>query len=172
MDHLIVARVRRPHGVRGEVLVSLETDRPQEVFGAGAKLLLGDRSGNPAGRELVVHRMRPTTGGAILKFQGIDDRNDVDGLRGGSLLIDADAAAPAADDEVHYRDLVGLSARADGETVGTVADIMDLPTGAMLVIRSGTAKEILVPLVGPLIEEVDLQSREIRLRLPEGYLEI
>ena len=172
MDHLIVARVRRPHGVRGEVLVALETDRPREVFRSGAKLLLGDRDGKPDGSGVVVQRMRPTTGGAILKLQGIEDRDAVDDLRGRTMLIDASAAAPAAADEVHYQDLIGLSAVAGDVLVGKVTDIMELPTGVMLVIRSDAGKETLVPVVGPLIEEVDLSAREIKLSLPDGYLEI
>lgn len=172
MDHLIVARVRRPHGVAGEVLVAVDTDRPQQVFTRGRTLLLGDERGEPVGKQVTLQRIRPTTGAAILKLEGITDRDQADALRGHTILIDAESAAPPAGDEVHYRHLIGLRGTSDGAAVGQVVDLLELPTGQLLVLRSIEGKEILVPLVKELLEAVDLEAGEVRLKLPDGFLEI
>ena len=172
MDPLIVARVRRPHGVRGEVLVSVDTDRPAQVFTRGRTFHLGNAEGDPVGRQVVLRRMRPTTGAAILQFEGVDDRTGVDALRGHTILIDRTEAAPPAEDEVHYRDLLGLRAFAEERELGEVADLLELPMGQLLVIRPEAGKEVLVPMVGPMIEAVDVAAGVIRLKLPDGFLEI
>lgn len=171
-EYLIVARVRRPHGVRGELLVAVDTDRPKQVFRAGRALHLADARGVPAGRTLTLQRMRPTTGGAILTLEGIASREDTDALRGHTLVIPAAEAQPAAADEVHYRDLVGLTAVVDGAPIGVVGDILEVLQGLVLVIRTAEGREVLVPYVKAWIDGVDLEARELRLRLPEGLLEL
>jgi 16S rRNA processing protein RimM len=171
-EFLIVARVRRPHGVGGELLVAVDTDRPRHVFRPGRVLHLADAGGDPIGRDLRLTRMRPTTGGAILTLEGIASREAADGLRGHSLLIRAGEAQPAAGDEVHYRDLVGLTAYSESGEIGPVEDILEIPFGEILVIRGGGGREVLIPFVKEMIEEVDLGSRRLKLTVPEGLLEL
>lgn len=171
-EFLIVARVRRSHGVRGEVLVSIDTDRPKQIFRPGRRLLVGDLDANPSGRSVVVGGIRPATGGAILRFEEVRTRDEADTFRGHSLLIPAEEAPPAAADEVHYRELVGLTARCEGRSLGSVVDIMDVAGRELLVVRGEKGREILVPLVPEIVREVDLAAGELRLELPEGFLEI
>jgi 16S rRNA processing protein RimM len=171
-DHLIVARVRRPHGVRGEVLVAVDTDRPKHVFRAGRNLHLADARGRLTGRSLTLEAIRPTTGGAILRLSGIANREDSEALRGHALLIAAGDAQAAAPDEVRYRDLVGLSATVGEEHVGVVEDILQMPTGEMLVVRGSNGREILIPFVREIVVDVDLAARALRLNVPDGLLEL
>lgn len=170
--YLIVARVRRSHGVHGEILISVDTDRPKQVFRPGRAFLLGDGRGEPAGRTVVLASIRSMSGGALLKFTGIEDRNASDALHGSTLLIPATEAEPAASDEVHYRDLVGMDAVVDGEPLGKVADILEIGPAEMLVIRRKGGKEMLVPFVKEIVRDVDLEARQVRLELPDGFLEI
>lgn len=172
MSDLIVARVRRPHGLAGEVLISVDTDRSRHVFRKGRVLHLGDDRGRPVGRTLVLQKMRPTTGGAILRLEGIATREDADSLRGHALLIQESEAAPADQDEIHYRDLIGMRVQANGGEIGVVDDILEIQPGQTLVLRSDSGREILIPFVKELIEEVDLATRTLRLRLPEGLLDL
>jgi 16S rRNA processing protein RimM len=169
---LVVARVRRSHGVRGEILISVDTDRPRPVFRPGRTLLLGDGRGEPTGAEVVLESIRSTSGGALLKLSGIDDRNASDRLHGATLLIPANEAEPAAPDEVHYRDLVGMEAVADGQSIGRVVDILVIGAGETLVVRGAAGREILVPFVKEIVREVDLAGRRLGLELPAGFLEI
>jgi 16S rRNA processing protein RimM len=171
-DLLIVARVRRAHGVKGELLVAVETDRPKHVFRPGRILHLADQRANPTGRTLRLDRMRPITGGALLKLDGVESREGADALRGHTLMMSAGDAAPAGPEEVHYRDLVGLTVWNEGTEIGPVEDILDNPGGELLVIRTRGRKELLIPFAREMVVSVDLQARELRLRVPDGLLEL
>lgn len=171
-DYLIVARVRRPHGVRGEVLVVVDTDRPKQVFRTGRRLLVGDLDATPTGRSVVVERIRPTPGGAIVRFEGMTTREGSVSLRGHTLLIPVDEAHPAAAGEVHHRQLVGLTALAEDRVLGQVTDIVEFGARELLVVRDEGGSEILVPLVPEIVRDVDLTAGELRVELPEGFLEI
>jgi 16S rRNA processing protein RimM len=164
MSDLIVARVRRPHGVAGEIVVSVETDRPRHVFRKGRVLHLGDQRGEPVGRTVVLDRMRLIPDGAILRFEGVTSRDAAEGFRAHVLLIPSAEAAPADADEVRYRDLIGLLAKD--------ADLLAISPGELLVIRATGGKEILVPYVKEMVQTVDLENRIVLLKLPEGLRDL
>jgi len=171
-DLLIVARVRRAHGVQGELLVSVDTDRPRHVFRPGRVLHLADPRGSPTGRVFRLERMRPITGGALLRLTGVECREDAEPLRNHVFLISTGDAAPAGPEEIHYRDLVGLLVREDTAEIGRVEDILENPAGELLVVRSSEGREILIPFVKEMVVALDLETRELRLRLPRGLLEL
>jgi len=172
MEFLIVGRVRRPHGVRGEVLISVDTDRPGQVFRPERTLHLGTEQARAGQGSVIVESMRPTTGGAILKLRGITRREETDPLRGRVLLIPAGEAEPAAEGEVHQRDLIGMTAVSNGEALGTVDDLLELNAVELLLVRGRAGKEILIPFVRDLVRSIDLEARVVNLELPEGFLEI
>lgn len=171
-EYLIVGRIRRPHGVRGELLIAVDTDRPKAAFKRGRTLYLADSRGEPTGRRFEIQNLRPTTGGAILNLTGVASREDAEALRGHSLLIPAGDAAPADADEVHYRDLIGLTVRTADTEVGRVDDILALPAGETLIVRTTGGKEILVPFVKELVVDVDRDRRVLTIDPPEGLLEL
>jgi 16S rRNA processing protein RimM len=172
MSDLIVAHVRRPHGVAGEVLISIDTDRPRHVFRPGRVLHLANQRGEPDGRSLVLERMRPTTGGGILRLAGISTREQAAEIRGSVMLIAASEAAPADADEIHYWDLIGLDAWSDGVAIGTVEDLLEVQLNRLLLIRASGGREILIPFVKEMIGKVDVAAGRLDLKLPEGMLEI
>lgn len=171
-DLLIAGSIRRPHGIRGEVQVNVDTDRPDVVFRRGRVLPLGDAAGRPTGRSVTVERFRPGKGGGILQIGGVSSREEAEGLRGLLLLIEATEAAPAGEGEVLYRDLVGLEVIADGERVGTVEDVLDTAAGELLLVRRPGGKELLVPFVGEMVRRIDLAGGRLELDPPEGLLEL
>lgn len=171
-EYLIVARARRPHGVRGALRVAIDTDRPKHVFGPGKRLQVADANGTPNGRSLTIESVRLAPDGGILQFEGLTRREDAEALRGTTFVIPASEAQPAAKDEVHYRDLIGLHAVVGGDVIGTVEDILEMPAREMLVVRGERDREILVPFAPDIVRSVDLAAREIRLELPEGLLDL
>ena len=171
-EYLIVARVRRAHGIRGDIVIAVDTDREEAVFRKGRALQLGDASGVPTGRSLNIESFRPTPAGGILRLAGMESREDADGLRGLCLLIPGREAQPAGRDEVHYRDLIGMLGREGDEAVGAVEDILELPTGLLLVLRSADGKEILVPFVREFVVAIDPKRRVLTLALPPGLREL
>lgn len=172
-EFLSVATVRKPHGVRGEVVVALETDRPKPVFRAGRVLQLGDASGRPVGRNLTVERARPFQDGMLVKFEELQGRTpELEELRGRTLLIPAHEAAPAAQDEVHYRELVGMRVLDRDQEVGRIREVLDSPGGELLAVRRPGRPELLLPFVREWTRAVDREAGELRLELPEGLLDL
>ena len=173
MGFLIVGAVQKPHGIKGELFVRVETDHPGEVFGAGRVLLLGDARGTPSGGTITVERARPFKGGLLLKtaeYTGRDER--LDSLRGVSLLIDQADAQPLGEDESFVHQLIGLRVEAAGEALGTVAEVYEAPAGWYLGVTREGKKELLVPFVRELVKRVDPAAGVVEVELPAGLLDL
>ena len=173
-EHLIVGTVQKPHGIKGELFVRLETDRPDAVFTAGRALVLGDGDGRPSDQTLTIERTRAFKGGMLVKAAGHGARTaELEELRGRTLLIPRDQAAPPGEDEVFYHDLLGMKVvtAAEGE-VGIVGEVYDAPAGPMLSVRREGAKELLIPFVRQMIRRVDAGEKVLELDLPAGLLEL
>lgn len=170
---VIVGRVRRAHGIRGELAVELLTDEPDAVFAPGRRVFAGTVTGDPApdGRELRILRSSPFKGGLIVAFEEIGDRNAADLWRDRYLLVPSDELTPPEEGEVYLHDLLGMRvARADGEPVGTVADVYELPQGLVLEVDRGRGK-VLVPFDDRTVVEVDADERLIRIDPLPGLLD-
>ena len=171
--YLIVGSVQKPHGIKGELFVRLETDRPDAVFRPGRVLLLGDEAGRPAGEAITVERARAFKGGMLVKTTEHTGRSAaIDALRGRSLLIPAGEAAPLDEDEVFVHQLVGLRVEAAGAQVGTVKQVYDAPAGFLLGVERAGAKELLVPFVREMVRRVDVEGGVLEIDAPPGLLEL
>lgn len=170
---LIVGTVHKPHGIRGELSVRVETDHPDAVFRPGRALLLGDARGVPTGTRLTVERARPFKGGLLLKAAEHATRDaTVDALRGATLLIPAGEAAPLEENEAFIHQLVGLRVQAGGAVVGTVAEVYEAPAGWYLGVSREGRKELLVPFVRELVRRVDPAEGVVEVELPAGLLDL
>ncbi len=131
---LVVGRVGRPHGIRGDVAVDVRTDDPGQRFASGCVLATQPEALGP----LTVINARSHAGGLIVSFSGVTDRDGAEQLRGTWLVIDsADVPAPDDPDEFHDYQLIGLDVvTAAGTHVGTVADVRHHGQD-LLVIRPG-----------------------------------
>lgn len=163
---VVVGRIGRPHGIRGEVTVEVRTDEPDERFAPGAVLFVD----TPAGR-LVVERVHWHSGRLLVTFDGVTDRNDAEALRGLLLEVDRDDAASPDDPEEFYDSaLVGCAViTSTGLEVGTVTEVAHLPAQDLLVVE-GALGEVLVPFVAPIVPEVDVAARRIVIEPPPGLL--
>ncbi|AHG91362.1 Ribosome maturation factor rimM [Gemmatirosa kalamazoonensis] len=175
-DLVVVGRVRKAHGVRGDVVVEALTTTPETVLAVGRRLLGGTPDGRPlrTPRELTVRSATPFKGGWIMSLSSIDDRNEADLWRDRTLLVPESELPPPADDEVHYHDLLGLRVElADGTHVGEVVDLFELPQGlAFDVKRAAPAKGTVLLLYRPeVVAEVDLTRRAVVVTPPDGLLE-
>jgi 16S rRNA processing protein RimM len=168
---LVVGRISRPHGVRGELAVDVRTDDPELRLAVGAVLVTEPTAAGP----LTVERIRWHSGRLLVTFTGVQDRNGADELRGVLLLVDSDELEDVADpDEFRDHQLIGLAVIGpDGETVGEVTDVLHY--GQDLLVVSGTGKrsgsEIMIPFVTAIVPEVDLASGLLRIDPPAGLLD-
>jgi 16S rRNA processing protein RimM len=170
---LIVGRIVRPHGIRGEVLVDVRTDEPEARFVPGRALVT---DATPAGvpASLTIESVRSHQGRLLVVFDGVYDRDVAEGLRGVLLCVDsADVAAPEDPDEFLDHQLVGLRAVTPaGETLGEVASIDHAPAADLLVLRRPAGGTALVPFVKAIVPEVDLAGGRVVVDPPEGLLEL
>jgi 16S rRNA processing protein RimM len=170
---LLVGRIRKPHGVRGELYVWTETDRPQAVFRPGRELLLGDDSGATPGASLRIERARPFKDGFLVKTLEHTSRTErLEELRGKSLYIPRSEAAPLDEGEVFYHDLIGLQVVARGETVGVVREVYETAGADLLVVRREGREELLIPFVSDALVRIDLEQRLLEVDPPPGLLEL
>jgi 16S rRNA processing protein RimM len=170
MVQVVVGRIGKAHGIRGEVTVEVRTDDPDLRFAEDA-VLATDRPDRPS---LVVERSRPHHGRLLVQFQGVPDRNAAELLRGVLLSTDADDDPGLDDpDEFYDHQLVGLSAyTVGGELLGEVADVVHLPASVLLVVRRDGAREVLVPFVRAIVPEVDVAAGRVVVDPPPGLLEL
>ena len=167
-DTVLVGTIGRPHGVRGEVKVDVQSDVP-ERFARGSELLLV-RPGR-SGRPVTVRGFRPARGGGILALDGVDDRDAAEALRGAQLEVKREDVPEAPEGFYYYWQLEGCRCfEAGAGELGEVLEVIEDGGGHLLRVRGGGC-EVLVPFVDAFLERVDVAAGRIDLCLPPGLLE-
>jgi 16S rRNA processing protein RimM len=168
-DMALVGRIARAHGIRGQVIVNLETDFPDERFRPGAELFIERHGAVESIRVTSVrfHRTRPVIG-----LEGIETMNDADALAGRELRVPVDRLAPLPAQTFYRHDLIGCAVETvDGRSVGAVTGVEGTLRGSRLVI-DGAGGEILVPLVADICREIDTAGKRIVIEPPDGLLDL
>lgn len=171
---MIVGRVRKAHGIRGELLVEPITDAPDAVFVSGRRLYAGTAAGDasPDGQELHITAVRQHMDSVRLTLAEVPDRSAAELWRGRFLLVPQDELPPPADDEVYLHDLIGMQVvHVDGRALGAVVDTYELPQGLMLDVRPANGGQTyFVPWRDEILVQVDEAARRITVDPPEGLL--
>jgi 16S rRNA processing protein RimM len=164
--HVVVARIGKAHGLRGEVTVQVLTGAADERFVPGAIFVTDPEAAGP----MVLRSARDHNGVLLIGFEGTDDRSGAEALRGIKLL--ADPLEDDGDEETWYeRDLVGLKAvTVAGEEVGEVIALRPGAAQDLLVVRLTDGREALVPFVTAIVPEVDIEGGRVVLDPPAGLL--
>jgi 16S rRNA processing protein RimM len=168
---LVVGRIGRPHGIRGDVVVDVRTDDPGLRFAVGSVLATEPAAAGP----LTIGGTRWHSGRLLVSFDGVPDRNAAQELGGVLLTVESDDLEDLSDTG-EYRDhqLVGLTVLTSaGERVGTVADVLHYGQDLLVIKGDGPRQgaEILVPFVAALVPEVDLPGGRLVIDPPPGLLE-
>jgi 16S rRNA processing protein RimM len=167
-DLLLVGRVARTHGNRGQVIVNLETDFPEDRFQVGRELFVGDGGARTPRRITSVrfHQRRP-----IVALEGVETMDEAEALAGAGLWIDASTAAPLPEGTFYRHDLVGCEVRdASDGPIGRVTAV-DGPLERSPLVVQGSRGEILIPLAEEICVRIDPAARLIVVRPPEGLLD-
>lgn len=170
---LLIGRIWRPHGVRGEMKVVPETDDPERLADL-TTVFMGTTPDTAARADVDSFRLQPTKKGIllILKLAGIDAREDAEALRDASLFAMQEDLPPLEEDEYFLHDLIGLFVRTeDGTEIGVVEDVLERPAQPILVIRRDTGTQAMVPAVTEFVRQIDLDEETIFIRPIEGLLE-
>ena len=166
---VVVARVGRALGVKGDVLVDVLTDEPERRLAPGVDVLIMGSD-----RTLRIESARPHGGRLCLHFVGADDRSDAEALTG--LMLEAERAPgerPEDPEEFYDDDLIGLEVMTEaGDRVGAVTEVLHLPAQDILAVRADAqSPEILIPFVSEIVPLVDIDARRVVIRPPAGLLE-
>ncbi|MBF6415683.1 ribosome maturation factor RimM [Nocardia cyriacigeorgica] len=170
---LVVGRVAKSHGVRGELVVEVRTDEPEARFAPGSTLR-GRLARSKEVREFTVESAREHSGRLLVQVAGIDDRTAADALRGTLFLVDSDDLGPSQDpDEFYDHELEGLRVElADGTAVGTVTEVLHSAAGELLSVRAADdGREILIPFVMAIVPTVSVADGLVVIDPPEGLLD-
>ncbi|GAB2697869.1 ribosome maturation factor RimM [Thalassiella azotivora] len=165
---VVVARVGRPHGVRGEVTVEVRTDDPDRRLAPGSTLRTDPRTAGP----LTIGSARDHNGRLLLTFDGVGDRTSAEALRDVLLLAEVEPDADDEPDTWHVSTLVGLVAvDAEGRRLGEVVDLLGGAAQDLLVVREPSGHQALVPFVRQIVPEVDVEAGHVVLDPPGGLLQ-
>jgi 16S rRNA processing protein RimM len=167
---LVVGRIIRPHGLRGEVVVDVRTDEPDRRYVVGTVLATDPTTAGP----LTIEAIRPHQGRLLVTFGGVPDRDTAEDLRGVLLCVDSDSVvAPEDPDEFHDQQLIGLRAESPaGEPIGEVVAIEHAPASDLLVVRRTDGRNALVPFVHAIVPEVDVAGGRVVLTPPDGLFDL
>ena len=177
-DVASVGRVRRPHGLRGELVVESLTDEPDAIFAPGRRVFRGQADGSlylaPGSNEpapLTVTALRPFKEGWLICFAEIADRNEAEKWNGRHLLVPVEELSEPAEGEVFAHELVGMTLvdAATGREIGPVVEFYDLPQGLLLEFKTEGGL-VNLPFVDEFVTEVDREARRITVTLPDGLI--
>jgi len=187
---LVVGRIGRPHGVRGEVMVDVHTDDPDIRLAVGSALATDPEAVGP----LAITSVRWHSGRLLVKFDGVADRTQADELRGTWLTLDSAEVGPPQDpDEFHDHELIGLTVvTTSGEPVGVVSDVRHHGQDLLVIAPAGAAQGqqaqpvppgrpgaraqrgdgLLVPFVAAIVPEIDVAAGRLVIDPPPGLLDL
>ena len=171
----MVGHLAKAHGIKGELYVQPLTDHPEETYAPGVVLSLGGRTEdgpNPDRPPLRIQASRPFRKGYLVSFQGVEDRNQAEALRGAYVYREASEVEPPAEGELFHHELVGMEVfLRGGERLGEVSHLFELEPADLLEVR-GPHKEYLIPFLDWIVVEVDAEGRRLTVDPPEGLLDL
>jgi len=168
-DLILVGRVARAHGNKGQVIVNPETDFPGARFAPG-NVLLVEQAGHSVERRIASVRFQQ--GRPILGLDGVATMNDAEALAGAALKMAASALGPLPGNTYYRHELVGCEVRdTAGRAIGRVVDVEGPMEQSRLVVDSGQ-REVLIPMVAGICVSVDPDRKSIVVDPPAGLLEL
>jgi 16S rRNA processing protein RimM len=166
-DLLLVGRVARAHGNKGQIIVNLETDFPEERFKVGGRLIVGSENEPREIRAVRFHQGRP-----VLSLRGIETMNEAEALAGAELKVAAADVAALPARMFYHHDLVGCEVRdADGRPIGRVIRVEGSLERSRLVV-DGDRGEVLIPLVEEICTRIDPTAQLIVVNPPPGLIDL
>ncbi len=165
--YIVIGHVARPHGVRGELLVTPDTDFPERVPQLREALLVKAGTITP----IIVEAARPHRDRFLLKLRGIDSLDAADLWRGASLAVLPTQAAPLPRGQHYVFEVLGLRVETEaGEVVGTVIEVLRTGSNDVYLVR-GARGEVLVPAIASVVTAIDIPGGRLVIRPLAGMLE-
>ncbi|WP_199571202.1 ribosome maturation factor RimM [Streptomyces murinus] len=166
---LVVARIGRAHGIKGEVTVEVRTDEPELRLAPGTVLATDPAATGP----LTIETGRVHSGRLLLRFAGVTDRTGAEALRNTLLIADVDPEEmPEGEDEYYDHQLMDLDVvTEDGVEVGRITEISHLPSQDLFIVERPDGTEVMIPFVEEIVAEIDLEEQRAVITPPPGLID-
>jgi 16S rRNA processing protein RimM len=171
-EFITLARVVKTQGRRGEVAAEILSDIPDR-FVVGMKLLALPKELNASRRELQVEELWPHKGLLVLKFAGVDSISEAETLVGCELQIPGSQRSELQAGWNYVSDLVGCLVLDHGREIGRIEDVQfGAGEAPLLIVRDAAGRLLEIPFAEAYLGTVDVQRKQVRMKLPEGLLEV
>ncbi|MFZ3597209.1 ribosome maturation factor RimM [Streptomyces sp. BH104] len=166
---LVVGRIGRAHGIKGEVTIEVRTDEPELRLGPGARLATDPAATGP----LTIESGRVHSGRLLLRFEGVKDRTAAEALRNTLLIAEVDPEElPEEEDEFYDHQLMDLDVvTVDGTEVGRITEISHLPSQDLFIVERPDGSEVMIPFVEEIVTEIDLEEQKAVIDPPPGLID-
>ncbi|SFS51959.1 ribosome maturation factor RimM [Marininema halotolerans] len=167
-DWLTVGHIAGTHGVRGEVRVVSRTDYPELRFVPDARLILE----HPRLKEnlsLTVESVRSHQKGYLIRFREWPDLTTAEPYKGGTLLVNRSEGVEGEEDGFYLYEIMGCEVvTTEGESLGTITNILQPGANDVWVVRRPKGKELLIPFIEDVVKEVDVAAKRVTIQWMEG----
>jgi len=161
--HLAIGFLRRPHGVRGEIIMDLHTDFPERIK-SGRKVLVGEKR-----QPLTFDAVRPHGNSLLVSFRGVDTPEQAAAFRNQWVYVKSSELPPLPEGQYYEYQLIGLDVvDEDGAPLGKLAEILETGANDVYVVRDQNGGEILLPVIPSVILKRDMERRLLTVRLLDG----
>jgi 16S rRNA processing protein RimM len=164
-EYLVVGFLRRPHGVNGDLLMDVHTDFPERLK-TGMTVFVGDDY-----RPMVIASRRPHAAEMLVRFRGVKSPEEAGLYRNTWVYVPTTDRPKLPEGEYYHHQLVGLNVVTDeGRELGVLTDVLETGANDVYVVRDADGNETLLPAIPPVILEVRLADRQMRVHLLDGLL--
>jgi 16S rRNA processing protein RimM len=164
-EYLVVGFLRRPHGVKGEILMDVHTDFPERLK-TGMTLFVGDQY-----QPMVVANRRPHASGMLVRFRGIKSPDDAGLYRNTWVYVPTANRPPLPEGEYYHHQLIGLNVVTDeNRDLGVLVDIIETGANDVYIVRDPDGNETLLPAIPLVILDVKLADHQMRVHLLDGLI--
>ena len=169
-DYLILGKIHRPHGIRGEVRMSLLTDFPERLLDMET-VFLGKSPTDKKLRMVELEDVRFHKRYALLSLSGVESRDAAERLKGQMVMIDLASAVPLEEDEYYLYQLIDLMVQTEaGKQIGRIKDVMETGANDVYIVKNDVHGELLLPAHEETILKIDIEAGIVLMTLPEGLL--
>ncbi|WP_411346078.1 ribosome maturation factor RimM [Paenibacillus sp. WLX1005] len=168
---LMVGKIVNTHGIRGELKIYPNTDFPEVRFAPGNKLMMfNEENGNQQQVEIQSSRLQKNM--YVVRFKGFGNINEVEQYKGWALRVSKDEAVELEEDEYYFHEIIGCEVvTEEGESLGIIKEILTPGANDVWVVKPAKGKDILIPYIHNVVQEINIEDKKIIVHIMEGLLE-
>ncbi len=168
---LVLGRIQRPHGVRGELRLQIITDYPERIADLDVVYIGRDPYDPTSAIGFTVTGTRRHREQLLVRLEGIDTREEADRYRDHLLMVSLEDAIPLEEDEYYTFQIIGAEVlTTDGVSLGTIREVLETGANDVFVVQGGLYGEVLLPDIPTVILEIDIDNRRMTVEIPPGLL--